>query len=559
MKKIYRNVKIYLAECFPGIFRIIDKFKMYIKYIISGGTATAVDLAFLYVLTEYIGIHYVLSATLAFAIAFFVSFFLQKFWTFRDDSQDKMYQQMAAYLTLALVNLGINALGMYVLVDFFGLMYIIAQLLMSALISISSFLIYRFGIFSKKILKKNSGGKIRLLICTGIFPPDIGGPATYVSNLVNELPEFGFDIKVVTFANLNSKVKSQMSKVQIKSQNYKNIELDIFKVNREKSLLFRYWQYFLNVFKQLKWADLVYVQGPVSEGLPSWLACRLGGKKFILKVVGDYAWEQGRQRYGVKELLDDFQEKKYGWPVSFMRKIEKRVASGATHIITPSVYLKNVVKKWGIKEDKISVVYNSVNNFNQDIDKEFLKNELGLSGNIIFTVGRLVPWKGSITLVEIMPEFLKINPDFKLVIAGDGPQMPELIKKVADLDLAGKIILTGKIEEGQVEKYLLVSDIFILNSGYEGLSHSLIKAMQAGLPVVATDIGGNPELVEDGKNGLLVEYDNKTEIVRAVRKIWLDRDLAENLSRESVTIGQKFNRQILLNQLVKIFTDITRN
>lgn len=150
MKKIYRYLKQQFQALMPRVYRILDKRKTIVKYIISGGTAAVTDLALLYILTGLLGIYYLLSAGIAFIIAFFVSFFLQKFWTFRDNNREKMYKQMSLYFIVGVTNLGINIGGMYVLVDKFNIMYILAQIIMGALIAIFSFLIYRFVIFKKR-------------------------------------------------------------------------------------------------------------------------------------------------------------------------------------------------------------------------------------------------------------------------------------------------------------------------------------------------------------------------------------------------------------------------
>lgn len=128
---------------------LILKHKVIIKYIIAGGTAATVDLSLLFVFTHFFKLYYLLSATLAFLIAFFVSFFLQKFWTFRDDSRDVMYKQMASYLLIALLNLAMNNLIMYLLVDKAKIWYMFAQVLAGGIVAMWSFLIYRFLIFNK--------------------------------------------------------------------------------------------------------------------------------------------------------------------------------------------------------------------------------------------------------------------------------------------------------------------------------------------------------------------------------------------------------------------------
>ena len=127
----------------------ITKYKLYIKYIIAGGTAAATNLAILIFMTDVLNIYYLISTTVAFIIAYFVSFYLQKFWTFRDNSRDQIVKQMSVYFMVGVVNLGINDGGMYVLVDKVKLHHIPSQIIMGALIAIGSFMIYRFIIFKK--------------------------------------------------------------------------------------------------------------------------------------------------------------------------------------------------------------------------------------------------------------------------------------------------------------------------------------------------------------------------------------------------------------------------
>ncbi len=128
--------------------KLIQKYKVYIKYLISGGTAASVDLILLFLFTHFLGFHYLISAILAFMIAFFVSFYLQKFWTFRDNRKEIIYGQMAVYLTVALVNLGLNTGLMYLFVEYLRVWYLLAQVMAGAMIAVESFLIYRFFIFN---------------------------------------------------------------------------------------------------------------------------------------------------------------------------------------------------------------------------------------------------------------------------------------------------------------------------------------------------------------------------------------------------------------------------
>ncbi len=120
-----------------------------IKYIISGGTAATLNLAFLYVLTDWFGIWYLLSAVFAFSAGFIVSFIFQKFWTFSDHRTENIHLQAGAYLLAGLANLGLNTLCIYLFVTYLGFHYLLAQIAAGIIIASESFFIYKHFIFSR--------------------------------------------------------------------------------------------------------------------------------------------------------------------------------------------------------------------------------------------------------------------------------------------------------------------------------------------------------------------------------------------------------------------------
>lgn len=119
-----------------------------LKFLISGGTAAAVDLGLLYLLTDVFHVWYLLSAGLAFIAAFAVSFSLQKFWTFNNHDLELIHRQLTMYLVLALFGLGVNTFSMYGLVDHAGFHYIGAQIITSAFIAVGNFFVYKHLIFN---------------------------------------------------------------------------------------------------------------------------------------------------------------------------------------------------------------------------------------------------------------------------------------------------------------------------------------------------------------------------------------------------------------------------
>lgn len=369
---------------------------------------------------------------------------------------------------------------------------------------------------------------MKILLASGIYPPDIGGPATYVKTLSEELPKHGLEFKVLTYG------ETEIS----------DAANGVIRVSRKQNVILRYFEYFRQILKLTDETDLVYAQDPVSVGLPVSLACFLKRKKYILKIVGDYAWEQGRQRAGVKDSLDEFQNRQYGWKVELWRFIEGAVAKHARLVITPSAYLKNIVQKWGIREGKIRVIYNAVKEVKTAASRDELRRKLKLDSYVILSAGRLVPWKGFELLIDLMPELLKIAPDFKLVVAGEGPDKEVLSGKIKNLNLEKSVILTGALPQNTLWEYMMAADIFVLNTGYEGLPHITIEAMQSGLPVVTTKSGGNPEVIKNGETGILTDYNDKKEIKKAILKLYKDREYAQKLAlRAKEDIRDRFGRE----------------
>ncbi len=367
----------------------------------------------------------------------------------------------------------------------------------------------------------------KILIATGLYPPDIGGPATYSKQLFDHLPLHGVSVYIVNFGKVRNLPK-----------------------------ILRHFIYFLMLLKKGRNTDVIFAQDPVSVGLPAYLASRILRKKFVLKVVGDYAWEQYCQKSSITGLqlpsLEKFQEEKYDLITEMRRRIQKYVAQHAFKVIVPSNYLKKILLGWSVAESKIFVVYNSFSPSSVLEDKNEIRREYGINGNIIVSIGRLVPWKGFGSLIEIMPDILKDYPDAKLLIIGDGSEKKNLNNKILNLSLENEVIMTGRLPHEELRAYLKASDIFILNTAYEGFSHQLLEAMAGGIPVVATDIGGNPELIQDGKDGLLVEYNNKEEIKWVILELLRNEKLRNTLIQNAKEKIREFSGEIMINETIKI-------
>ena len=382
---------------------------------------------------------------------------------------------------------------------------------------------------------------MKIVIASGIYPPDIGGPATYSQIIAREFSKKGIDVSVICYSDHSTRLPARQATLGAsdKDENFK-----IVKILR-KNKLFRYWSYFWNLLKLARDCDVIYAQGPLSAGLPAMWVSKILKKRFVLKIVGDYAWEQYhnqettptlrlRRRYGAPtasvggtkpklDLIEKFQNKKYDWKTELRRKIQKMVCRNADKIIVPSEFLKKIVKGWRISEDKIAVIYNAfigVENVGRPTSSHYGNFR---TSDVIISAGRPEPWKGFEALNEIMPDLQKENPNFKLIIA-------------------------TKMPHHELMEHFKASMVFVLNSAYEGFSHLLLEAMACGLPVITTNVCGNPEIIQDEYNGLLVEYNNKEQIKNAILRLWKDENLRKKFIENGKRTLEKFKLEIMIEK-----------
>ena len=383
----------------------------------------------------------------------------------------------------------------------------------------------------------------KITIAAGSFWPEIGGPSSYLKAILPKLKDGGFEVDLV--------VRSK------KSRYLEDAALD-YRIHRLKDWPGKpvnYLRYFLKLLKVAKSSDIIYSQGPVSSGYPSYLANKFLKKKFIVKITGDYAWEN----YSLKnEIIDvlEFQNKKIFGKFNALRKIQKKVCQAADKIVVPSKFLAKVAGYWGVKDENIEVIYNGIDFKPLALGKEKARKEIGISGNIILSVGRLVPWKGFKMLIKIMPELIKEYNFVRLVIVGDGPEMEVLETIKNNLGLHNKVYLVGAKSQEELKTYLAAADMFVLNTAYEGFSHQILEAMAAGVPLITTNSGGNSELIKQGENGFMVKYNDELNLTEAIRGVFNYQDIREKFIEEGKKTARKFTVGKMAEETLNLFNSL---
>jgi len=208
-----------------------------------------------------------------------------------------------------------------------------------------------------------------------------------------------------------------------------------------------------------------------------------------------------------------------------------------------------------INEQNVKVIYNGidVDRYRDHMDKNIAKDKLqiGRSTLVIGTVGRLSEEKDHFTLLDAFVKVAKLRDDVKLVIVGDGILRKELERYVKNRGLDEKVIFFGFRDD--ITEILPALDMFVLSSTTEGVALTLLEAMAASKPVVATNVGGNPEVVVDGETGFLVPPKDPQTMADAIMKILDNPELAKSMGRAG---RKRVEQYFSLDRMVKDYTEV---
>ena len=365
---------------------------------------------------------------------------------------------------------------------------------------------------------------MNILITTGIFPPDVGGPAKFVPLVSEKLSEQN-NVKIITLAdNIFAK---------------ESLGMDVKRIKRNQNKILRVLKTIKAILKYGFKSDVIFVNGLWMEVLLSNLILR---KKTIRKIVGDPVWEKYYTQYKINDGFDEFQTKKYQLSIQLFKKIRNISFNTAETIIVPSEHLKSFVKNCGYKGN-----IQKINNGTQ-ISKYFSKN---YDENNFLIVSRLVRHK-NIDLILKSFKNLKNehNINFTLRIVGQGPELKKLQKLINDLDLKKNVELLGPKFDDDLKEIYKISNYFIQISSYEGMPHSILEALNYQLIVIASKFGGNFELIGNNTYGYLTENFEINEISKVIYKaISEKRDLSENCK---YLVSTEFNIENTINNYSQI-------
>ena len=370
---------------------------------------------------------------------------------------------------------------------------------------------------------------MNILITVGIFPPDIGGPASFVPKISDFLIENGHNVKIICL--------SEVENIHTEDN------LDVIRIKRSNNLLIRWMKTIYQIFKNGRRSDLIFVNG---LGVESAIANLILQKQLIRKIVGDPVWERAYNKKRITESFDDFQINKHSFLIEVQKLLRNWSINSAEIVITPSDHLKSFVSGIGYSK-KILKINNGVNI--TDINRA---NESKADINLII-ISRLVVQKNINIVIEAMK--LLDNKNLKLSIIGEGGEFSKLENTIHDLNLQNQVQLLGKIDNNKISQFLLTADIFIQASDYEGLPHSVLEAINYEVPILSTETGGCKDLLNDGERGFIIPMPpDKKVIAENISFIIENKAEATKRANEAKSfINKKHNFLEQANQYMKIF------
>ena len=361
---------------------------------------------------------------------------------------------------------------------------------------------------------------MKVLIVSGIWPPDVGGPASHAPEVAEFLVRNGHQPRVlVTAAAAPDEAAYPIDWV---SRSLPPGVLHLRAVAR--------------IARLARAVDVVYTTGMFGR---SGAGSLLAHTPYVTKLTADPAFERARRRGLHPGSLAEFQNQ-HSLSTLPLRLMRDQVACRAAHIVCPSSYLRELAIGWGVLADGVDVLPNPAPDVAGVPARDELRARWHLHGPTLVFVGRLTAQK-SLPLAIAAAAAAGVD----LVIAGDGPDR-------ASLEQLGHARFVGALSRADVLGLLRAADASILSSGWENFPHSVVEALAVGTPMIATAVGGVAEVVHDGENGLLVAPGDVEALSAAVRRAFSEPGLLDRLRARAADSVASYAPERVYGQLLQI-------
>lgn len=347
---------------------------------------------------------------------------------------------------------------------------------------------------------------MRILVVSGIWPPDVGGPASHGPEVAAFLQSRGHQVEVVITA----------------ARPPGPAPYPVRWISRALPKGVVHLRAGAEIARRARPADVVYTTGMFGR---SAAGATLVRRPYVVKLTADPAFERARRRGIVGGSVDEFQRASGDPRVRLLRLARDAELRNAAHVVTPSAYLRELAVGWGVDPLQVSVLPNPAPPVPHLRAREELRRELALTRPTLVFAGRLGPQKS----LRVALEAVALVDGVDVVIAGEGDEREALERAVSELALRDRVRFLGAQPRGRVLELFAAADASLLSSSWENFPHTVVEALAVGTPVIATATGGVAEVVRDGENGLLVPVGDVDALAAAIGRYVGDAGLQERL------------------------------
>lgn len=355
---------------------------------------------------------------------------------------------------------------------------------------------------------------MKVLIVSGIWPPEVGGPASHGPEFGRYLVGRGHDVRAVTTTGKAGATDPGFPLKAVRKDRPRPVRIPAAAVS---------------VIAAARGADVIYATGMYGRSVLGSIVTRV---PLVLKLAQDPAYYRAHRLGLFSGTLQEFQTSNETRSVRYLKRLRDLSVGRASHVVIPSRFLADIARGWGLEETKVSVVANPAPPIDDSTPRMELRAQLGLRRPTFVFAGRLVPEKN----LPLAIEALAGVPEATLVLIGDGPDRGRLSRIASDSGLGDRVVLKGALPRAEAIQWLRAADAAVLPSDWENFPHMAVEALAAGTPVLATSVGGVPEIVQSGVNGVLVQPGDRDALAVAMASI-AEGGALEQALRDGARLG----------------------
>jgi glycosyltransferase involved in cell wall biosynthesis len=326
---------------------------------------------------------------------------------------------------------------------------------------------------------------MKCLLISGIYRPEIGGPATYLPTLAKALIDQSNQVEVITLKNLNAPAQIENWPV-----NY---------ITRDQNLLLRFIKTIILIIRKAKSIESIFSNGLIQETAVALLFIK---RKSVAKVVSDPVWERALNNSETSLNVVEFNNSNLNFKHKLQRILLRWSLNRFEVITCPSIQLKNIIENWGVYKP-IEFIPNGVS---------LVAEKSTVSDFDLVTVCRLISLKNIDKMIQA-----SVKTNVSVAVVGSGPEESNLSELAGSL--GANVTFLGQLDKNEVNKVLLRSKIYLNLSDHEGLSFSLLEAMSCGLPSIVSNIQGNTNVITNGIDGIVIDAKNENQLINAIKTL----------------------------------------